>query len=255
MQQEIDREDVISYYNEHTKNKLKDYIKVSPRVASAWESIKKWAPLRPLRVLEVGCGIGSISAKMNARWPAAKITGIDISSHSIQLAQKLFANENLNYFQSILEPATFNEQFDLIVFMDVYEHISPEDRPQVHAALRKIIRNEGRIFLSVPTPQNLSWSAKHKPETMQPVDEHISFDVVGKLAMETQTDVIYYEKRNIWNVGDYTHIVLERNDDFEAAFFNPKPVTALERAKRILDKGRYKLGSFFRQMFVQRRLK
>jgi hypothetical protein len=55
---------------------------------------------------------------------------------------------------------------------------------------------------------------------MQPVDEHISYDVIGKLAADTGTEVVFYELKNVWNVGDYAHIVLEKNNDFEAAFFH-----------------------------------
>jgi cyclopropane fatty-acyl-phospholipid synthase-like methyltransferase len=255
MDEHIKRENVVSYYDEHIKYKVNDYIIVNPRVEGAWNTIKKFAPQNTARILEVGCGMGNISNKMSQRWPNAKITGIDISTQSIQIAKKLFENDRLNFIESILTPETFNEQFDLIVFMDVYEHIAVTDRPAVHTALAKILRNKGKIILSVPTPANLKWSLINKPETMQPVDEHISFEVIGKLKADTGTEVILYELKNIWNVGDYAHIVLEKNDDFEAAFFTPKPVTTLQRTDRILHKIKYKLGSYFRKAYVRGKLK
>jgi hypothetical protein len=79
--------------------------------------------------------------------------------------------------------------------------------------------------------------------------------VVGELAEATDTEVILYQKKDIWNIGDYAHIVLERNDDFEAAFFNPKPVTATERGQRILNKGVNKVGSFLRKLYVRSKIK
>jgi len=250
----LERETVVSYYDEHVKNKLNDYIVVNPRVEYGWETIKQFAPKKPMRILEVGCGMGSICSRMHKHWPNAVVTGIDISTLSIQIAKKLFADDALDFKESILTPATFDEQFDLIVFMDVYEHIAVADRPAVHAAIAKILKNTGRVILTVPTPHNLKWSLINKPETMQPVDEHISFDVVAKLAADTGTEVIFYERKNVWNVGDYAHIVLEKNDDFEAAFFKNKPVTALQRSQRILNKIQYKLGSLFRKYYVRRKL-
>ncbi|GAC1307744.1 MAG: hypothetical protein NVSMB24_20150 [Mucilaginibacter sp.] len=254
MTENLNRETVVSYYDEHVKNKLNDYIIVNPRIEFGWETIKRFAPLKPLRILEVGCGMGSICSRMHKHWPGAVITGIDISTLSIQIAQKLFADDNLNFKESILTPDTFEEQFDLIIFMDVYEHIAVSDRPDVHAAIAKILRNKGKVILTVPTPHNLKWSLVNKPETMQPVDEHISFEVVGKLSADTGTEVILYERKNVWNVGDYAHIVLEKNDDFEAAFFQNKPVTTIQRSNRILNKIRYRLGSFFRKYYVRRKL-
>jgi 2-polyprenyl-3-methyl-5-hydroxy-6-metoxy-1,4-benzoquinol methylase len=254
MNEKPDREKIVSYYDNHVKNKLNDYIKFNPRIEYAWKTIVKYAPKKPLRILEVGCGMGSICKRMHDHWPAAAITGMDISAQSIQLAQKLFSNEKVDFKESILTPDTFNEQFDLIVFMDVYEHIAVEDRPEVHAALLKILGNKGRIILSVPTPHNLKWSLKHKPETMQPVDEHITFDVVAKLARDTGTEIILYEVKSVWNVGDYAHIILEKNDDFEAAFFHNKPVTAVQRVYRATGKAKSLIGSLFRRAYVKNKL-
>ncbi|MEO6151503.1 MAG: class I SAM-dependent methyltransferase [Mucilaginibacter sp.] len=254
MNEELGREEVVSYYDEHAKHKLNDYVKVNPRIELGWDTITAFAPAKPLRILEVGCGIGSIAARMHRKWPDARVTGIDISTQSIKLAQKLFGDTKLDYKESMLTPDTFDEQFDLVVFMDVYEHIAVNHRPEVHAALAKILKNQGRIILTVPTPHNLKWSLINKPETMQPVDEHISFDVIGKLAADTGTEVLLYVIKSVWNTGDYTHIVLEKNNDFEAAFFKPKRVTTAQRTKRILNKIKYRMGSFFRKYEVRRKL-
>jgi len=255
MEEKANRENVVSYYDEHVQHKLNDYIKVNPRIEFAWKTILDNAPANPRDILEVGCGMGNVSSRMHKRWPNANIIGIDISTLSIQIAQKLFANDKLTFRETILTPDTFkDEQFDLIVFMDVYEHIAVNDRPDVHAALLKLLRNKGRIILSVPTPHNLKWSLINKPETMQPVDEHISYEVIGKLAADTGTEVISYQLKNVWNVGDYAHIVLEKNNDFEAAFFASKPVTVMERTNRIIGKLNAKLGSFIRRYQVRKKL-
>jgi len=256
MKELSDRENVVSYYDEHVQHKLNDYIKVNPRIEYGWKTIRKFAPANPRNILEVGCGMGNISSRMHKYWPDATITGIDISTLSIQIAQKLFGDDKLSFKETILTPDTFkDEQFDLIIFMDVYEHIAVSDRPDVHAALLKLLRNKGRIILTVPTPHNLKWSLVNKPETMQPVDEHISYEIIGKLAADTDTEVMLYELKSVWNVGDYAHIVLEKNDDFEAAFFVHKPVTSSERAERILGKLKAKAGSFFRRYYVRGKLK
>ncbi|SEM78142.1 Methyltransferase domain-containing protein [bacterium A37T11] len=231
--------EVISYYDGVVQSKLGSYLYGNPRIEEAYKTIVKYRPAspNPLNILEVGCGVGDICHRMNRQWPQAQITGIDISPGSIDTAKKLFANDHTHFIAGILTEETFNESFDMIIFMDVYEHIAVEDRPVVHAAIKKLLKNKGRLILSVPTPHNLTWSAVHKPETMQPVDEHISLQVITRLALETGTEVLLYQIRDIWNVGDYAHVVFEKNDDFEAAFFHPKPVTfsyrVLRRSKRI----------------------
>jgi hypothetical protein len=90
---------------------------------------------------------------------------------------------------------------------------------------------------------------------MQPVDEHISFNVVNKLALATVTEVQLYQVKSIWNTGDYSHVVLEKNDDFESAFFSNKPVSKLERANRILSKLKNRLTQPLRRYLVDKKLK
>lgn len=255
MSEKLNHTHVVSYYDEHTKHKVNDFIKVNPRVEEAWKTLLKNAPSKPRRILEVGCGVGSVCARMSKNWPDAKVTGIDISETSITAAQKLFGNKKTNFKTSLLTEDTFDEKFDLIVFMDVYEHIATSDRLIVHAALKNILNNKGKIFLSVPTPQNLRWSLIHKPETMQPVDEHISFDVICKLASDTDTEVQIYQVKSIWNTGDYSHIVLEKNDDFEAAFFINKPVSTAKRAKRIINKLQNMITQPLRRYLVYKNLR
>ena len=97
MEDQTNREDVVSYYDEHVKHKLNDYIKVSPRIEFGWKTIINYSPTQPLHVLEVGCGMGNISSRMHKRWPNANIVGIDISTMSIQIAKKLFEDNNLNW--------------------------------------------------------------------------------------------------------------------------------------------------------------
>jgi cyclopropane fatty-acyl-phospholipid synthase-like methyltransferase len=255
MEEKINRDTVVNYYDEHVKFKVNDYIVVNPRIEGAWQTLINRVSFKPARILEVGCGIGSICNKMHKRWPDAVITGIDISTQSVAIATKLFANDKVNFIETLLTPETFNEQFDLIIFMDVYEHIAVEDRPAVHGALNKLLRNKGRIFLSVPTPQNLKWCLINRPETMQPVDEHISFEVIGKLAADTGTEVQLYDLKSIWRPADYAHIVLEKNNDFTEAFNHPKPVTTLQRANRVLSKIKYKITKPLRSAFVRKKLK
>ncbi|GAA4784206.1 hypothetical protein GCM10023231_09850 [Olivibacter ginsenosidimutans] len=256
MPDQLREEDIVSYYNTVVQTKLHNYLYGNPRVDAAWKTILTYAPRKkqPLRILEVGCGVGSICYRMHKRWPDAQITGIDISSKSIEIASKLFGNQHTTFVEGILTPETFSGNFDLIIFMDVYEHIAVADRPVVHAAIRKLLANQGRLILSVPTPHNLKWSAVHKPETMQPVDEHISLSIINQLSVDTATEVLLYQIKNIWRVGDYAHIVFERNNDFEAAFFQPIPINLLGKIlrsmKRIRDKGVGKL----REMSIRKKL-
>jgi 2-polyprenyl-3-methyl-5-hydroxy-6-metoxy-1,4-benzoquinol methylase len=255
MPESIRHQNVISYYNEHVQHKLGDYIKVNPRIEAAWKTFLKFSIKNPSSILEIGCGIGSIVNRINRKWPKATVRGIDISNHSIEIANKLFSNSKVAFLAGELKLDTFDEQFDFVILMDVYEHICLEDRPEFHASIKKLLKNKGRIFLSVPTPDYLKWLEKNKPENIQPVDEYITIEVVSKLAADTGTDVISYELKNIWGIRDYAHIVLEKQENVDEFYTRPKPITPIQRSLRIFRKGLFTLGSIWRRQHVRSKMK
>src|SRR5439155_10736100 len=105
---------------------------------------------------------------------------------------------------------TFTDKFDLIVLMDVYEHIAVVDRLGLHQALKDLCNDHGRIVLSFPTPGYLAWLRQHQPDQIQPVDENISIETIAALASDTNTEVLLYQEVNVWHEGDYAHAVLGR---------------------------------------------
>jgi SAM-dependent methyltransferase len=199
---------VVEYYDIHVRQKLRDFVEGNERIERAWQSIAREAPLNPSRVLEVGCGIGAICWRMSRKWPAARIVGLDLSPRSVEVARKLFQSEGLSFVEGRLAGAPVAEQSDLIVLMDVYEHIPVDERKPLHAALKGTLSPGGRIFLSFPTPRHLAWLRKHRPEAVQPVDEDITIDTVTALARDTGTEVLFYQEVGVWHEGDYAHAVL-----------------------------------------------
>src|SRR3984893_6675484 len=49
------------------------------------------------RLLDVGCGTGSLASAMSARWPAGRIVGIDIAPPYVAFARSHAGCENLAF--------------------------------------------------------------------------------------------------------------------------------------------------------------
>ncbi len=203
-------ESVKNYYDEHIRGKLKGFVEESRRVVRAWETVRAYAPAQVRRILEVGCGIGDTCWRMSNHWPDAEVVGLDISPKSIETARKLFGSDRVSFREGILTKDTLPGPFDLVVLMDVYEHIAWADRPALHKALAHLLSSTGRIALSFPTPRHLAYLRAYVPGGIQPVDEDIDVHVVAQLAKDTATEVILYKEVNIWHPGDYGHAVLAR---------------------------------------------
>jgi ubiquinone/menaquinone biosynthesis C-methylase UbiE len=98
----------------------------------------------PVRMLEVGMGEGEIAARVSARYPAGSIVGIDLPDAELRSAwadkriSGMFADITLLPFPS--------ETFDLVLAIEVLEHVSNPD-----AAARELARvGRGSFVLSVP---------------------------------------------------------------------------------------------------------
>lgn len=207
---------VRNYYDARVDEKLSDFIYRLPRIEVAIETLAEWAPSNPRRILELGCGIGATSWRMARAWPKAEVIGIDPSTASIEVAKTCFQLPNLIYYAGFLNEWDFEQEFDLIVLMDVYEHIPPSDREVLHASLRRLLSRESRLILMMPTPAHQDFLRRHHPGGLQPVDEHIYPQQIIMLADHVDARLLYYREVGVWHYGDYFHVVLGRGEKLPA---------------------------------------
>lgn len=198
------------YYDDRVADKLRDFTEALPRIEAAIETLAEWAPPAPRRVLEIGCGVGATSWRMARAWPRAEVIGTDLSPGSIDVAKTCFRRPNLDYRAGRLGELGLSGAFDLILMMDVYEHVAPSERPQLHGLLRQLLAAESRLLLMVPTPAHQAWLRAHDPDGLQPVDEDIHAADVLRLADAIGARPLCYREVGIWRYGDYFHAVLGR---------------------------------------------
>jgi trans-aconitate methyltransferase len=215
---------VRAFYDARLQRQLEDFVEGNSRVECAWQTVERFAPRKPARVLEIGCGIGGVSWRMSRRWPQAEVVGLDVSHELVRTAETLFTSPRLVFLEGPLSPGRVRGRFDLIVLMDVYEHIAESDRAQFHQAIAELVDESARIIVSAPTPRHLQWLRDNHPEEIQPVDEDVTLDVLLALASATGSELSFYREVDVWHEGDYLHAVLLRRRGF--------PPVAGERARR-----------------------
>ncbi|MDB5023658.1 MAG: class SAM-dependent methyltransferase [Mucilaginibacter sp.] len=102
-----------------------------------------------LKILEVGCGNGWLSAKLS-NIPNTRVTGLDINEIEIEQAKRVFKKDNLEFIYDSFTDSTFdNEKFDVIVFAASLQYF-----PSVINVLKQalaILRYGGEVHI-VDTP-------------------------------------------------------------------------------------------------------
>ena len=81
-------------------------------------------PLNGLKILDIGCGGGLLCEPLSRL--GASMTGIDASKNNIEVAKlhSLEMNLNIKYIHCPPENLNFTEKFDVILNMEVVEHVS-----------------------------------------------------------------------------------------------------------------------------------
>ncbi len=228
---------VREFYDEHIVHKVADFVDGNRRVDAAWRTIQHWAPASPRCVLEIGCGLGAMAYRMAERWPDARVFGADISPRSIEFATKLFQLPNLSYSNGQVDALDLGGQCDLVVLVDVYEHIARGDRSEFLATIRRVLHDRSRLILTFPTAAYQQLLRRDSPEKLQPVDEDVDLASLSDVAQATATDLLLFQEHDIWLSGDYAHAVFGRRPVGEPVR-GPRPVDDPSGLERVVRKAR-----------------
>jgi 2-polyprenyl-6-hydroxyphenyl methylase/3-demethylubiquinone-9 3-methyltransferase len=108
--------------------------------------IQQHAALSSVRVLDIGCGGGILSEAL-AR-AGAQVTGLDIEPGAIATAQQHALQEGLaiDYYTTPVEQYQPDELFDVIVCMEMLEHVAHPLGVLEQAA--RLLKPGGYLFLS-----------------------------------------------------------------------------------------------------------
>lgn len=101
-------------------------------------------------ILELGCGWGSMSLFMAARYPGARVTAVSNSASQrahIEASARRQGITNLRIITADMNVFDTNETFDRIVSVEMFEHMS--NWRALLEKCRKWIRADGRMFMHV----------------------------------------------------------------------------------------------------------
>lgn len=115
---------------------------------------------RPRRVLDFGCGDGRLLKELLcAGIPEA--VGVDISERALAFARAFtYDYKTVKYYPSLRQIGESERPFDLIVAMEVLEHIPPEQLGITLKQLVELLRLDGILIVSVPT-ENIRLDNRH----------------------------------------------------------------------------------------------
>lgn len=205
------KEQVKEYYDtfkEHQKQ-----LGINIRHRTIFKNLKQ-AGLKPnSNVLEVGCGIGTVSHLILKYISEGSFVGLDISSESIEMAKKRNAfHPKAEFLVNDMSHFTHKTKFDFVVFPDVLEHIPVEQHANIFKIISDLTTPDAVILINIPEPNYLDWVRANEPHKLQIIDQSLSMQDLLNNAYPFGFKLSSMQPYSLhFNVNDYLAIVMKKN--------------------------------------------
>lgn len=136
-------------------------------------------PFKGQSVLDAACGDGRLCYEL--REENVNIVGVDYSPRAVAFARAF--NPSGEFYIADLTSLNLDKKFDYVTLMEALEHIPPEVVPKVILNLWKVLNDDGRLIITVPTT-NIALPDKHYQHfTMDSLEKlfHPLFETVKKI--------------------------------------------------------------------------
>ena len=113
------------------------------------------------KVLDYGCGVGSLAKHLKNQLPATRIDGFDLSTESLQRVDQTLRKQGV--YSSC--PNDLKADYDLIVLSNVLHHVRPEGRQAVFSEIFARLRDGGSLIVFEHNPYNplTRWAVSQCP--------------------------------------------------------------------------------------------
>jgi hypothetical protein len=145
-----------------------------------------------------------------------KIVSSDFSRASVDLARQRLAGRDQVVFvtSDLLDFSYPGVEFDFVTLFDVLEHIPAEVHDKVFASLAAHMGPRTRLFINIPSPEQLEYLIQNEPGTLQIVDQPLPADRLLGHAYANGLTLRYFETYSIWYEGDYQMMLFGRKQPF-----------------------------------------
>jgi ubiquinone/menaquinone biosynthesis C-methylase UbiE len=106
--------------------------------------VQHWCP-HPKRILEVGCGEGSMTERLVVAFPGATLTPIDITPRIGRMYSNLLPQLKFNRCTIQEVAATEPHSYDLVILSDVLHHVPPIHRRDMLDSVRVVLADQGTL--------------------------------------------------------------------------------------------------------------
>ena len=130
------------------KKNLDNFFLNHSKLSDTQTQFEKYLPNNNIKILDVACGVGYWLDKYHSYSSPSLLTGVDISSSSIELCKKRFEKNNINLIHTSAETLPFqNESYDFISCHGAIHHM--QNPVLAIEEISRVLKKDGEIIISV----------------------------------------------------------------------------------------------------------
>lgn len=230
------------FYDHFIKNQVESGI--NDRIYGLYRRLLKMGLHENSTVLEIGCGIGTLTYLLTRKVRTGRIEATDISPLSIAYLNKNLPRPNLFTFAGdILQLAPTAKSFDFILLFDVIEHIPLEDHAALFSRISQWMHYGSSLLINIPNPGYILYDQKNNPAALQEIDQPLYPEQLATVLNAAGLDIEQFETYSIWVKNDYQFMVVRKRKDFEERF--------LSKERNTFQKGIVCLGRKWRKIIYR----
>lgn len=186
---------------------------------SALETTARRADLRDgQKILELGCGWGSLSLFIAGRYPGAQITAVSNSASqrvSIESEARRRGLHNLSVVTADMNEFATADRFDRIVSVEMFEHMS--NWRALLSRARAWLAPEGALFIHIFTHRTSSYRFDHADKSDWIARHFFTGGLMPSRSLMRQfPDIFSVEQEWLWSGLNYQRTALDWLENFDA---------------------------------------
>jgi ubiquinone/menaquinone biosynthesis C-methylase UbiE len=101
-----------------------------------------------MKVLDLGCGTGTLTVMLKKEHPNATITGLDGDPQVLDIARQKSRNLNIQWDQGMAYALPYpDENFDRVVISLVVHHLVTEDKRRAFQEICRVLKPNGELYV------------------------------------------------------------------------------------------------------------
>ena len=240
----MDNKKVIEFYDKFAEEQQN--IGVNDRIWGLYARTKALGLNSGSSVLELGCGIGTMSFLISKTVKKGRVEAVDISPRSIAFAKQRIKGKNMNFFAAdIVSYSPSIKHPDFITLFDIIEHIPVEKHSGLFRNISQFAGPNTKILINIPSPQNIEFDKKNAPQKLQVIDQPLPLRGIVNDLSDSGLQLISFENYSIWSHHDYQFFHVQKERSPERILLSEKR-TLFEKGMKKMQRAWIKLTNEYR---------